>query len=346
LPGATLPAAPAALPACTVVGPPHVIGPNATVAAGVEVVRAADDLAIGFAPSEHEAMAVRVDPASVSAISSARATSHDLVKRVTPTVSTKGALSLVVDADRKNDRLEGRRTVLASPAVQLGAFDGHVASARLGAPPVGQLWSLDGGDPIDALRGAVENAGSQTIALAFRRSSSVWLGTLDDSGSTLAVRGDLSHVDGLGTAVGSPVVAISDGVVVAAWSDRPSSDAPWKLRWVRFQAGQAAGPANAFAPPAGGKGEQTMSPGIAGLPGGRFLLVWTEGPQSGHDVRALTLGPDGAPIGPPLTISTPGVNAGQGQAAVTASGAGVVAFLQTGGSGFEVVATPVSCGKP
>jgi hypothetical protein len=345
-PGATPPAAPVALPACTVVGPPHVIGPNATVAAGVEVVRAADDLAIGFAPGEHEAMAVRVDPASVSAISSARAMSHDLVKRVTPTVSAKGALSLVVDADRKNDRLQGRRTVLASRAVQLGASDGHVAWSRLGGPPAGQLWPLDGGDPVDALRGAVENAGSETIALAFRRSSSVWLGTLDDSGSSLAVRGDLSHVDGLGTAVGSPVVAISDGVVLAAWSDRPSSDAPWKLRWVRFQAGRSAGAANAFAPPAGGKGEQTMSPGIAALPGGRFLLVWTEGPLSGHDVRALTLGPDGAPIGAPLTVSTPSVNAGQGQAAVTASGAGVVAFLQTGGSGFEVVATPVSCGKP
>ena len=345
-PVATPPAAPAALPACTVVGPPHVIGPNATVAAGVEVVRAADDLAIGFAPGEHEAMAVRVDPASVSAISSARATSKDTVKRVTPTVSAKGALSLVVDADRKNDKLQGRRTVLASPAVQVGAVDGHVAWSRLGGPPAGQLWPLDGGDPVDALRGAVERAGSQTIALVFRRSSSVWLGTLDDSGSSLAVRGDVSHIDGLGTAVGSPVVAISDGVVLAAWSDRPSSDTPWKLRWARFQAGQPAGAANAFVPPAGGKGEQTMSPGIAALPGGRFLLVWTEGPQSGHDVRALTLGPDGAPIGSPLTISTPGVNAGQGQAAVTESGSGVVAFLQTGGSGFEVVATPVSCGKP
>ncbi len=345
-PAAAPPAAPAVLPACTVVGPPHVIGPNATVAAGVEVVRAADDLAIGFAPGEHEAMAVRVDPSSVSAISSARATSKDTVRRVTPTVSAKGALSLVVDADRKNDRLQGRRTVVASPAVQVGAVDGHVAWSRLGGPPAGQLWPIDGGDPVDALRGAVERAGSQTIAVAFRRSSSVWLGTLDDSGSSLAVRGDLSHVDGLGTAVGSPVIAISDGVVLAAWSDRPSSDTPWKLRWARFQAGQAAGAANAFAPPAGGKGEQTMSPGIAALPGGRFLLVWTEGPQSGHDVRALTLGPDGSPIGGPLTISTPGVNAGQGQAAVTESGAGVVAFLQTGGSGFEVVATPVSCGKP
>ncbi|HEX8791625.1 MAG TPA: hypothetical protein VF765_11790 [Polyangiaceae bacterium] len=343
---APAPAAPVVLPACTVVGPPHVIGPNATVSAGVEVVRAADDLAIGFAPSDHDAMAVRVDPASVSAITSTRATSHDPVKRVTPTVSGKGALSLVVDADRKNDRLQGRRTVLASPAVQLGAGDGHLAWSRLGGPPAGQLWSIDTGDPVDALRGAVENTGSQTIALAFRKGASVWLGTLDDSGSSLAVRGDLSHIDGLGTVVGSPVVAISDGIVLAAWSDRPSSDVPWKLRWVRFQAGQPAGPANAFAPPAGGKGEQTMSPGLAALPGGRFLLVWTEGPQSGHDVRALTLGPDGAPIGAPLTISTPGVNAGQGQAAVTESGAGVVAFLQTGGSGFEVVATPVSCGKP
>jgi hypothetical protein len=71
--------------------------------------------------------------------------------------------------------------------------------------------------------------------------------------------------------------------------------------------------------------------------------VWTEGPASGHDVRALTLGPDGAAIGAPLVISNVGVNAGQGQAAVAASGQGVVAFLESSGSGFQVVATPIAC---
>jgi hypothetical protein len=67
--------------------------------------------------------------------------------------------------------------------------------------------------------------------------------------------------------------------------------------------------------------------------------------MSGHDVRALTLGSDGQPLGAPLVISNVGVNAGQGQAAVTSSGRGVVAFLESSGNGFQVGATPITCGE-
>ena len=88
-----------------------------------------------------------------------------------------------------------------------------------------------------------------------------------------------------------------------------------------------------------------MSPGLAALPGGRFLLVWTEGGASAHQVRALTVSRDGEPIGPPLSISGDGTNAGQGQAAVSANGMGVVGFLRSRGTGFEVAATSISC-KP
>jgi len=60
-------------------------------------------------------------------------------------------------------------------------------------------------------------------------------------------------------------------------------------------------------------------------------------------VRALTLASDGTALGDPLTISAEGVNAGQAQAAVTADGHGVVAFLASNGAGFEVVANAVQC---
>jgi len=173
----------------------------------------------------------------------------------------------------------------------------------------------------------------------------VWMGTLAGTGG-LATNGGLSKVDGLGTAIGSPAVAISNNVVLVAWADRASSDQPWGLRWVSFESGAAAGPAHSFAPPGGGKGPPIMSPALAPVPGGRFLLVWTEGPASGHAVRALTLGPDGAPLGDALDLSADGMNAGQAQAAVNADGAGVVAFLESSGSGFEVAATAISCGKP
>lgn len=116
------------------------------------------------------------------------------------------------------------------------------------------------------------------------------------------------------------------------------------MRWIRFKAGEPAGEPGTFTPPAGGKGEQVMSPGIAAVPGGRFLLVWTDGPATRHDVRALTLSRDGLPLGPPLDISSHIANAGQGQAAVNAARQGLVAFLESAGSGFRVVATAITCG--
>jgi hypothetical protein len=131
---------------------------------------------------------------------------------------------------------------------------------------------------------------------------------------------------------------------MAAWADRASADDPWSLRWVRFKAGDSPGTPKTFTPPAGGQGGQAMSPGITAVPGGRFLLVWTEGPASLHHVRALTLSLDGVPVGRPLEISADGANAGQGQAAVGTAGGGVVAFLESSDGGFRVAATPISCG--
>jgi hypothetical protein len=152
-------------------------------------------------------------------------------------------------------------------------------------------------------------------------------------------------VNGLGPVIGSPAVAIDEGIVMLAWADRASAAAPWSLRVAHMKAGDPAGEPVTFAPPAGGPGGQVMSPGLAALPGGRFLIVWTEGPAQQQRVRALTLTSSGEPLGKALEISTEGVNSGQGQAAVTASagGRGVVAYLQSSKEGFEVAATPIAC---
>jgi hypothetical protein len=252
-------------------------------------------------------------------------------------------LSLVVDADRGGERMQGRRTVPTDPPIQLGVTDGQVVWAHAWGGPAGNLWHLDEGPGIESLRASVSGEGdARSMAVAFRRGSAIGMGVAVGS-TALASKGDLATIEGLGTVVGSPAVAVNDGVVLVAWADRPSSEDPWRLRWTRFDAGSAPGTPRTFVPPAGGKGEQAMSPGIASLSGGRFLLVWTEGPAAGHDVRALTLARDGVPIGGPLVLSNPGVNAGQGQAAIAASGKGVVAFLESSGSGFQVMATPIAC---
>jgi hypothetical protein len=174
----------------------------------------------------------------------------------------------------------------------------------------------------------------------FRQDGALWLGALT-AGKT--PNGLLSKVASLGATVGSPTLAVTGDAALVAWADRREATDPWGVRWLAWKPGNAPDPPQEFAIPAGGLGEQAMSPGLAGMSGSRFLIVWTEGPVSSHQVRALTLSAEGAPLGAPLTISADGVNAGQGQAAVTADGHGVVVFLASNGSGFEVVANPVEC---
>jgi hypothetical protein len=132
-----------------------------------------------------------------------------------------------------------------------------------------------------------------------------------------------------------------------AWADRPSSDEPWRVRMTYMKAGDPPGQPVSFSPPPGGPGGHVMSPALAALPGGQFLLVWTEGPASRQRVRGLTLMRSGQPVGTPLEISNDGVNSGQAQVAMTgAPGArGVVAFLAATENGFELAVRPIACGS-
>jgi len=336
-----------ALSSCAVAGASHVIAPVAVVAAGVEARTFGDGVALGFAPADHEAVAVRLDLGSLATTGSGSVRSDEPIRRVRPMPAPKDTFGLAVDADASGDLVRGRRTLPLDPPLQAGAVGSDLVWTSLGGPPAGKLWSLDGPEHLDALRGASEGStGETTTAIAFRRGNAIWVGVARGNKS-LAPSGALSHIDGLGTTIGSPAVAIDEGVVLIAWADRASSDEPWRLRIARMKAGGPLGEPASFTPPPGGPGGHVMSPGLAAVPGGRFLLVWTEGPTSRQRVRGITLTLSGQPVGRPLEISNDGINSGQGQVAVTASpGArGVVAFLEATDHGFEVAATPIACGS-
>jgi len=332
--------------ACTVAGQPRVTAPKAMVPAGVEVRSLGTGIGIGFASGEHQATVARLDAETLAVTSNATGHSRGPVRRVTPVESGPG-LSALIDADRPGDPLDGRRTVATLPPLQIGVAGKALEWAKLDGAPAGKLWDLEGEGDVDAVRVAVDDtAPNKTMGVVFRQGNAVNVGiaTGPRAPNPASPIGRLTHYASSGPAVGAPAIALQDGVALVAWADRASADEPWRVRQVRFRVGDAPGEPATFAPPLGGPGEQTMSPAVVAAPGGRFLLVWTEGPQARHDVRALTLGEDGSPIGSPLVISTAGVNAGQAQAAVTASGRGVVAFLESKDNGeFEVAVTPISC---
>jgi hypothetical protein len=307
------------------------------ITGGLEVNATPSGLAIGYAASPRDGVAQWFESALVAR---AFRLPGD-VRRVTPMI-LGGRPSALADVDRKGDRLQLRRVVASTSLIDVGIADNAVVWAPHGTSSVAKLFELEGEGPVEALR-AVPLSGTKGVAVAFRRGGAVFAGVATGD-AVLEPKGSLASIAGLGQ-VGSPAIAASGDDVMLAWADRPQGQEEWQVRLARMTIGDKPGDATTFAIPEGGLGAQAMSPALAPLGGGRFLLSWTEGPVASHQVRAVAIGADGRASGTAMAISASGVNAGQPQAAVNADGKGVVAFLVAKGKNYEVHAAPIACGK-
>jgi len=324
---------------CALAGEAHVVSPRAFVQSGVEAVAVPGAIALGFAVDPRNGTAVTVDPASIGITTTvkARAFGGD-ARRMSPLLE-KGKLTLVADADKKNDRLQVRRVVATTPAIDVGVAENAIVWAPHGLSSYAKIFLLDGDGTVDAIR-AVPLGSTKGIAVAFRRGNAIFVGTAKGE-ATLTPEGSLAKIAGLGQ-VGSPTIAVSGDSILVAWSDRASGQEPWQVRWTKLAPGGAPDTPKSLVLPEGGPGAQAMSPSVTGLGAGRFVIAWSEGTPS-HQVRAQTLGADGSPSGSAFTASAAGINAGQPQIAVGADGRGVVAFLAAKGKAYELHATPVAC---
>jgi hypothetical protein len=331
-------AAEVALGDCTMAGEAHVVSPRAFVQSGVEAVSVPGAIALGFAIDPRNGLGVTVDPASIGITTTVkgRALGGD-ARRMSP-VLERGKLTLVPGVDKKGDKLQGRRVVGTSPSLDLGVAEGALVWAPHDQNSYAKLFSLDGEGAVEAIR-AVPLA-SKGIALAFRRGNAIYVGAAKGD-AVLTAEGPLSRIPGLGQ-VGSPSITTSGDSIIVAWSDRATAQEPWQIRWTKLTVGGAPDAPKQLALPEGGLGAQAMSPSVAGLGGGRFVIAWSEGTPT-HQVRAITLKPDGSASGAPMALSAAGVNAGQPQIAVGPDGRGVVGFLASKGKAYELHATPVAC---
>lgn len=325
---------------CELAGDAKTVAPRAVIASAVEAAAGGGVLAFGFAAAPRDAVAVSVDPTTLAPTATvhAKPVGGD-ARRVTPMPSA-GKVTALADADRKGDKLGGRRVTIATgTAIDLGVADGAIVWASHGKDAGTKLFSLDGDGPVEALR-ATSLGDAKGLALAFRRGNAIYVGAA--KGDALEPAGGLAKIAGLGQ-VGSPTIAVSGEQIFVAWADRAGPDDEWRVRWAKLKIGDAAADGETFTPPAGGPGGAAMSPSLAALGGGRALLAWTEGPVASHQVRAITLDADGKPTGAALAISSAGVNAGQPAAAVGADGRGAVAYIALKGKATTVQATPVRC---
>ncbi len=324
---------------CALAGEAHVVSPRAFIQSGVEAVSVPGAIALGFAVDPRNGVAVTVDPASIGITTTvkARALGGD-VRRMSP-VLEKGKLTLVADVDKKFDKLQIRRVVGTNPPIDVGVAENAIVWAPHGQSSYAKLFALDGDGAVEALR-AIPLATTKGIALSFRRGNAIFVG-IAKGDAALAAEGSLARVAGLGQ-VGSPALATSGDSIMVAWSDRATAQDPWQVRFTKLAVGGAPDAPKQFTLPEGGLGALAMSPSLAGLGGGRFVMTWSEGTPT-HQVRAQSMNADGSPSGSAIALSAAGINAGQPQVAVGPDGRGVIAFLAAKGKAYEIHATPVMC---
>jgi hypothetical protein len=304
--------------ACAITGPARTIAPGARVLHGIEVASSAKNLVVRVATRHNDAVEVEMDPASGA---------------VTPVRASESSATQAAKICATH--LENPRTVPADAPFAIGTAQGKLSWSACGEDRKQVLWDL-AGPSMDDLQ-VVSLGQHDGFAVAFRQGDAVWLGKLDAEKTPvgpLAKVAERARLRGL-------TLAESEGSVLLAWAEQEAGSDKW---WVGAASFAKSGTVKASRVelPGGGMGGDAMQPALAGLEGGRFLLAWTEGNVWAHQVRAVTLDANGAPVGRALAVSD-SVEGGWARLAVTPDGRGAVLFMTPSEDGFAAVAAPIAC---
>ena len=327
--------------ACRVAGTPSRLAEKASKDVPLELLvsSSGERARLGFATSINAAVGVSVDLTSLQVTPEFSKPPRNRLRAVIP--FGEDAPEFVAQMEGHADTLKAWRTISTDPPAVIGWSGSALALASKAKEAPTPLWPLEGADPIDVIRAA--RTSDRGHAIVFRRHGGIYGGMI---GPDRAAVGELTKIAGAGAPPGSPVgtptIAVNGQSVAVAFADRASTDEPWSIRIGTAPLGSFPQTTSPFIVPPGGPGGAALAPALAGLPDGRWLLVWTEGSGGAHDVRGMTLGADLAPVGTALNISREGSNAGQGAVALRA-GRGLVAYLALTEEGYEAWGTGVDC---
>jgi len=334
-PSATASSPPVAAPAgCTIVAHP------ARLSASVErsvppllAARAIDGrLALGFAESSKKARGLLLLPETLDASSAFEKTADSGIKSVVPLVSS-GLPTFAVDSD--GGPLKFARTVDAKLPFTLGLTEGSFARVVSSMPE--PIWATTATAITEPRVASV--AGGH--AVTFRDGGlegKLMLGWLGEDGSK---RSELAAV-AAPKFVGTPFVAVGSDGFLLTFAARESNQLPWHVELVRGALWQTEAQRSAFEAPPGGVPGGQIAPSAAALPGGLWLLQWTEGKAGTYQVRTQLLGKNLELLGEPLQVSPKGASSGQGSLFVAGKHA-VSLYIQTIGGHDELWATTLEC---
>jgi len=303
--------------------------PAARIAASVErsvppyagAIETVGDLAVGIAETKSKGVGLRVDPNTLDVTPVFEEEGKDALRGVVP-LTRSGSVTFFVDRDDRS--LRSAHTIDEVPPFTLGVSD--AGFSRVVAGSASLIWQLDPSAKITEPRSA--QLAGYGYGVTFRRggkSGAVLLGFVANDGSK---KSELAAVPGAPKFVGTPVIAGSSSGALIAFAGRDSETAAWKLFVSRALPGAEPSPARELT---AGSGSGAISPALAALSNGRWLVQWTEGTSAQFHVHVQSFEGDLSPIGQSIAVSPKGANAGQGALATFAGGAATLFILTTAG---------------
>ena len=281
-------------------------------------------LAIGYAIGSKQVQGLIVDP-DTGIIEEQYNPDPGKVElsRIVPLVEDEGKIRF---AETRVEQAGVRNSVwVSAPKPFIVGFkdDAVVALERPDAEPR-VLWKLDPPGKPDALRAVP--VGGKGAAIAYRNDNRSWFGWLGADGGVAI---PAAQVGSASVESGKPMLAQNGEAVSLVYTNRASKEEPAAIRWAKGPAGSALGEPITVELPPGGPGGDAIAPAVAGLSGGRWVLMWTEGAKGAQKVlRAQTYGRDGQRIGESLQVSPGSGSFGQGTVGVKGESAAVVFLLQ------------------
>jgi hypothetical protein len=291
-------------------------------------------LAVGYARDADEAMGIDVLPSTGEVHLRFNQKAKKEIDRVMPMPTPE--LFVVMTAN--GGTLTSAVPVPSASPFFIGIEGGAIATADRLDESSTALWAIPGNEGIAAAR--VQIAGDLGYGLTFRRDGAIWSGWI---GPDRKAVGALAKVEGSGGAVGRPNSGWNGREFAVIFADRPAGSEHWEIRIGKAPTGSVPTSTMVIPLPKGGPGGDAFAPDIAGLPDGRWLLIWTEGSAGSRAIRAQTLAHDLTPLGDPIALSPPAGNFGQGMLGVVESYVGAV-FLSKGASSYELWGSILQCG--
>lgn len=262
------------------------------------------EIAIGYAQSHRSAAGGIIDVASLRLDRQFWQQQDRQIFSVTP-LEVGGALRYHVE--RQGTNVAFARAVAAEPPARLGEVDDGLALGPLDQRAQ-RLWGLPAGSSITVPEVAEHPLGF-TLALRSARNldplargaiGHLHVALITSAGSPLAPLTDVGNPE---WDFGRPALASGPEQTVLAACHRGGEAQADELMLARARNGQLPTQLRRFELPAPAAPELN-APVLAALPDGGFVLMWSQGPSTGRQVRLQRLSAELAPLGPAFDVTS------------------------------------------